>query len=119
MQHNTKKLTCYLPQNYYSSSGDWKVSPFGPIRLTYPIIELDEENYEYFVVGYTNRSYVWILSRKPVMDDETYNMLSQRLVDKHQYSLDGLRKVPQVWTKDERKKRGLESVIEDQFLVEK
>ena len=46
-------------------------------------------------------------------------MLSQRLVDKHQYNLDGLRKVPQVWTKDERKKRGFESVIEDQFLVEK
>lgn len=51
------------------------------------------------------------------MEEATYNMLTQRLVDKHQYSLDGLRKVPQVWTKDERKKRGLEDVIADEFLV--
>ena len=32
-----------------------------------------------------------------------------RLKEKHQYDLEGLRKVPQVWTKEEREKRGLTS----------
>ena len=85
--------------------------------MGYPIIELDEENYSYCVVGYANRNYCWIMSRTPVMDDETYDMLKGRLVDKHQYSLDGLRKVPQKWTAAERKKRGLEDVIDDKYLV--
>jgi hypothetical protein len=33
-------------------------------------------------------------------------MLKKLLVEKHQYSLDGLRDVPQVWTEEEREKRG-------------
>ena len=47
------------------------------------------------------------MGRKPVMPEATYNDLTKRLVEKHQYSLDGLRKVPQKWTSEEREKRGL------------
>ena len=103
--------------NDKEKSGDWKVSPFGCIRMGYPIIEVDEVNYEYCVVGYKSRNYVWIMSRKPTMDDKTYNMLTERLVKKHQYSLDGLRKVPQVWTKEEREKRNLAAEIPDEYLT--
>lgn len=91
------------------NSGDWKVSPFWPIKVPYKIIELDEQDYMYTVVGYPNRKYCWIMYRKPQMPQETYDMLTKRLVEKHQYSLDGLRKVPQVWTKEEREKRGFTS----------
>jgi hypothetical protein len=39
-------------------------------------------------------------------------------VEKHQYNLDGLRKVPQVWTAEERAKRNLtEKEIPDSLLV--
>ena len=100
------------------NSSDWNISPFGCIRLHYPIIELDEVNYEYCCIGYKSRNYVWIMSRKPVMEEKVYNMLTERLVQKHQYTLDGLRKVPQVWTREERKKRKLEGVIPDELLVE-
>jgi hypothetical protein len=41
------------------------------------------------------------------MPEDTYNSLTKKLVEKHQYSLEGLRKVPQKWTKEEREKRGL------------
>jgi hypothetical protein len=39
------------------------------------------------------------------------------LEEKHQYDLTGLRRVPQVWTEEERRKRGLEGVIPDDLLT--
>lgn len=100
-----------------SNTGDWKVSPFGPIRMPYTIIEVDDKDYDYCVIGYPNRAYCWIMSRKPQMEESTYNMLTDKLVKDHQYSLDGLRKVPQKWTAEERTKRGLDSAIPDSMLV--
>jgi apolipoprotein D and lipocalin family protein len=89
-----------------SNSAEWKVSPLWPIKMPYLILEVDDE-YTYTVIGYPNRDYCWIMSRKPIMAAETYDMLKKRLVEKHQYNLEGLRDVPQVWTEEEREKRGL------------
>jgi hypothetical protein len=58
------------------------------------------------------------MNRKPVMKDETYKMLTDKLEKKHQYDLKGLRRVPQKWTKAEREKRGLTDVIPDDMLSE-
>lgn len=99
-------------------SGDWKVSPFWPIKMTYPIIELDEQEYSYAVVGYPNRDYCWILSRTPTMEESLYKNIEKKLVENHQYDLNGLRKVPQKWNADERKKRGLtEKELPDSYLI--
>jgi apolipoprotein D and lipocalin family protein len=104
-------------QGNRDDSGLWKVSPFGPIRMPYPIIELDADGYDWVVVGHEGRDYAWIMSRKPVMDDALYNELKTKLAEKHGYdSLEGLRKVPQVWTREEREKRGLVNDIADEFL---
>mmetsp|Transcript_3647 Transcript_3647/g.6886 ORF Transcript_3647/g.6886 Transcript_3647/m.6886 type:complete len:195 (-) Transcript_3647:22-606(-) len=100
------------------NSSKWVISPFGPFRLPYPIIELDAEDYQYTVVGHEQRDYVWIMARKPVMDDELYDSLTKKLVEKHQYDLKGLRKVPQKWTREERAKRKLDKVIPDDLLVD-
>eukprot|EP00593_Proboscia_inermis_P009295 CAMPEP_0171304972 /NCGR_PEP_ID=MMETSP0816-20121228/14743_1 /TAXON_ID=420281 /ORGANISM="Proboscia inermis, Strain CCAP1064/1" /LENGTH=166 /DNA_ID=CAMNT_0011785433 /DNA_START=108 /DNA_END=608 /DNA_ORIENTATION=+ len=99
-------------------SSDWIVSPQWPIKMPYPIIEVDTKHYDWIVVGYQSRAYCWIMSRKPVMADDTYEMLTKRLTDKHQYTLDGMRKVPHKWTKAERTKRGLEKDIPDKYLSE-
>jgi apolipoprotein D and lipocalin family protein len=88
-----------------TDSGEWKVSPLWPIKMAFLILEVDEE-YSYTVIGVPSRDYCWIMSRKPIMPAETYDMLKKQLVDKHQYSLEGLREVPQVWTEEERTKRG-------------
>lgn len=99
-------------------SGDWKVSPFWPVKMPYPIIELDEKDYSYAVIGYPSRDYVWILSRTPTMKESLYKDIENRLVTNHQYDLDGLRKVPQKWTADERTKRGLtKEELPDSFLM--
>jgi len=99
-------------------SGDWKVSPFFPVKITYPIIELDEKDYSYAVIGYPSRDYCWILSRTPTMEETTYKDIEKKLVDNHQYDLAGLRKVPQKWTAEERAKRGLtKEELPDSFLM--
>merc|ERR1712086_1123805 len=40
-------------------SGDWKVSPIWPIKMGYPIIELDEEDYTYAAAGYCRGRLLW------------------------------------------------------------
>ena len=92
-----------------TNSGRWKVSPFWPIKMPYEIIEVDNKQYTWIVIGYPSREYCWIMSRRPVMDDKTYEDLNDKLVKKHQYDLDGLRKVPQIWTSRLRTERGLTS----------
>lgn len=100
------------------NSALWKVSPLWPIKMPYLIIEVDETNYNYAVIGYPSREYCWILCRTPIMEDKQYDMLTGLLVSKHQYSLDGLRKVPQIWTAEERTKRGLtQTEIPDSMLT--
>lgn len=111
-----------LPQKGYiegddkSNSAEWKVSPFWPIKMPYLILEVDEACKDYTVIGYPSRDYCWIMSRTPRMEEKTYERLTKLLVEKHQYDLDGLRKVPQVWTKEEREKRSLNDVIPDSML---
>jgi apolipoprotein D and lipocalin family protein len=68
------KLTVYFPN-----------APFG---APYWIIDLGEE-YEYAVVGEPSRSFLWILSRTPTMDEELYQEIISRLPEKG-YDSDGL-----------------------------
>jgi apolipoprotein D and lipocalin family protein len=86
--------------------------------MPYLIIECDE-HYEHCVIGFPSREYCWIMNRSPIMADATYQKLTKQLEEKHQYNLEGLRKVPQVWTKAERDKRGLTKEIPDALLTEK
>jgi apolipoprotein D and lipocalin family protein len=54
--------------------GYLKVSFFGPFYASYVIFYLDE-NYQYSLVTGHNKSYFWILSRTPHIDDATRAML--------------------------------------------
>ena len=48
-----------------------RVTFFWPFEGDYWIIDLDED-YEYAVVGEPSRSFLWILSRTPQMEEDTY-----------------------------------------------
>jgi lipocalin len=61
--------------------GQLKVSFFPIISSQYNIIALDEENYSYAMVTGKNYNFLWILSRTPQMDSETYDMLIQQAED--------------------------------------
>lgn len=55
-----------------------KVSFFWPFSGNYWIIQLDPE-YRYAVVGDPGRKYLWILSRTPRMDAQTYAAILKKL----------------------------------------
>jgi apolipoprotein D and lipocalin family protein len=62
-----------------SNNAKLKVQFFWPFKGDYWIIDLDEENYSYAVVGHPNRKYLWILAREPKMKAETYNGLLEKI----------------------------------------
>jgi apolipoprotein D and lipocalin family protein len=55
-----------------------KVSFFWPFRTDYWIIDLGKE-YEYAVVGAPDREYLWILARKPVLEESIYMGILKKL----------------------------------------
>ncbi len=52
-----------------------RVSFFRPFYADYIILAYDAENYNWAVVRSTSHKYLWILCRKPVMNDALYNRL--------------------------------------------
>lgn len=65
-----------------SNNAKLKVQFFWPFRGDYWVIELDEQNYQYAVVGTPSRKYLWILSRTPQMDTGLYNSLLSKIAAK-------------------------------------
>jgi apolipoprotein D and lipocalin family protein len=58
--------------------GYLKVSFFGPFYGAYVVFELDHENYQYSFVTGPNRSYLWLLSRSPVVSPEVLDLFVDR-----------------------------------------
>ncbi len=50
--------------------GYLKVSFFGPFYGSYIVFELDHDNYQHALVCGPNKSYLWILSRTPTLNEE-------------------------------------------------
>lgn len=58
--------------------GYLKVSFFGPFYGSYIIFELEQNNYQYAFVSGPDRSYLWLLSRTPIVSQA----LKNRFVEK-------------------------------------
>lgn len=72
-----------------------KVSFFGPFYSDYRIMMLDAD-YQYVLVGGSNDKYLWILSRKPQLDDATKTLILAE-ADKRGYDTSKLIWVKQQW----------------------
>jgi apolipoprotein D and lipocalin family protein len=59
-----------------ADQGFLKVSFFGPFYGAYGILALDQENYSWALVCGPNRSYLWILARRPVLDEAVLRRLT-------------------------------------------
>lgn len=59
-----------------SQPGRFRVSFFPGIYADYNVMELDEENYNYALIGSSTNKYLWILSRTPQLPEE----IKQKLV---------------------------------------
>lgn len=58
--------------------GKLKVSFFLFFYSDYLVMELDQVNYDWVMLGSSSPKYFWILSRTPQMKKETYNMLIEK-----------------------------------------
>jgi apolipoprotein D and lipocalin family protein len=76
------------------SGAKLEVQFFWPFHGAYWVIDLGPD-YEYAVVGHPSREYLWILSRKPQMDDATYEGILSRL-RAQAYDLSLLVRTPQL-----------------------
>jgi apolipoprotein D and lipocalin family protein len=60
------------------NNGHLKVSFFGPFYSSYIIFDLDKESYQYaYITGY-NKSFLWFLSRQPIVSPA----LKERFIQK-------------------------------------
>ena len=71
-----------------------KVQFFWPFRGDYVIIDLDERDYSYAVVGHPSRDYLWVLSRTPQMSDDIYQSIMSRVVAQG-YNVEKIKIFPQ------------------------
>lgn len=78
-----------------SQPGRLKVYFFWPFGGDYLILELDQENYQYVLVGSPGKDYLWILSRTPQMDQDIYDMFVSKAQERG-YDVSKIEKVPQV-----------------------
>lgn len=60
------------------TNAEWRVQFIWPLRAKYLITDLDPE-YQWSVIGYPNRKLAWVLSRKPTLDEATYQGILKRL----------------------------------------
>jgi apolipoprotein D and lipocalin family protein len=75
------------------SNAKLEVQFFWPFHGSYWVIDLDPD-YRWAVVGHPSRTYLWILSRSPRLDDATYDGILSRL-RAQSYDLTLLVKTPQ------------------------
>ncbi len=71
-----------------------KVQFFWPFKGKYWIIDLADD-YSYAVVGHPDRDYLWILSRTPKMDKNTYDEIVARIKEK-KFDVSKLQKTVQI-----------------------
>ncbi|MGC9342338.1 MAG: lipocalin family protein [Bacteroidales bacterium] len=64
-----------------SDNTKFKVQFFWPFRADYWILEIDPD-YQYAAIGGPSRTYAWILSRTPDLDEEIINSLLELLKEK-------------------------------------
>ena len=74
--------------------GALKVTFFGLFASDYLVFGLDQENYQWALVGENNRKYLWFLSRTPEVDPALFEQM-KAIASSQGYDLSKLYIVPQ------------------------
>jgi lipocalin len=75
--------------------GKLRVAFFLFFYADYNVLELDQEGYQWALIGSSSPGYLWILARKPVIPDELYQEILEK-ARKRGYDLTKIFKVPQL-----------------------
>ena len=79
--------------------GSLAVSFFRPFYAGYHIIDIDEENYSYAMITGSSKKYLWILARKPKLDEQILTKLINKAAELG-FETDNLIKVSHNKSKD-------------------
>ena len=88
----------YRPKGFIKNketNAEWRMQFIWPFKMPFLIVDLDE-NYLYTVIGIPSKKYVWIMARNPVLDDDTYDGIIDRL-SKSGYNISLVQKLVQDW----------------------
>lgn len=77
------------------TNAEWRVQPWWPLKFSYLVVDLAPD-YSYTVIGVPSRNYLWIMARKPHLDEAVYSGLINK-VKSMGYDTSKIQKVPQVW----------------------
>lgn len=86
-------LKTYHPKGFVldtETNARWGMQFIWPIKADYRIIYLDPD-YQLTVIGRAKRDYVWVMSRTPVLSEETYARI-RSLLDEVGYDTNQLRR---------------------------
>ena len=79
--------------NVYNS----KISLYWPIKADFRVVYVAND-YSYTIIARNKRDYVWLMSRNPEMDEETYSQ-AINFIEEIGYDIGKIVKVPHQWQK--------------------
>ncbi len=88
----------YRPKGFIyntKTNAEWRMQFIWPFKMPFLIIDLDDD-YQYTVIGYPSRKYVWIMAREPKLSDEVYESILSDLAEIG-YDISQVNKIPQEW----------------------
>lgn len=88
----------YKPTGFIYNSetnAEWRMQFIWPFKAPFLIIDLDDD-YSYTVIGVPNRKYVWIMSREPILSDDIFSEITQKLAVIG-YDISKIQKIVQEW----------------------
>ena len=91
-KYTSVKAVAWRPDD--SIPGELVVKFFSLFKGEYLVFGLDEENYEWAIVGNNNRNFLWFLSRTPEISQELQDKMEQLAIEQG-YDLSELFYVPQ------------------------
>ena len=88
----------YRPKGFIyntKTNAEWRMQFIWPFKMPFLIIDLDDD-YQYTVIGYPSRKYVWIMARESKLSDEVYYSILSDLAEIG-YDISQVNKIPQQW----------------------
>ncbi len=88
----------YRPKGFIyntETNAEWRMQFIWPFKMPFLIIDLDD-NYQFTVIGYPSRKYVWIMAREPKLSDEVYEGILSNLAEVG-YDISQINKILQQW----------------------
>ncbi len=88
----------YTPKGFITNTetnATWGMRFVWPIKADYRIVYLDDD-YQQTIIARKQRDYVWVMARKPEIDDTDYERLVAK-IESIGYDTSNIEKVPQRW----------------------